>query len=725
MTCASCVTRVEKILRKIDGISEVSVNLASENAHFTFDETRVTPESVQKAVEAYGYKIDVTGMMGKKQQAMIGKANPFTEKEKELKRDFIISLYFSFPVFLLGMLTMSEETSSFLPGDISIWNRIMLLLTTPVMFIPGARFFKIFWKNLKVFSADMNSLVAIGTGSAYIWSTAITLFPEIFSHIHKSHTYFDTSAVIISLILLGKWLEIRSKKKTTTEIDKLIALSPQEARIIRDGVALVVTTEQLQVGDIVEIRPGERIPADGVIIKGKSFIDESMLTGESNPVAKIVGNNVYSGTLNKNGYLEFRVTHTGEATMLGKIIKYVEHAQGSKAPIQNLADKVATIFVPVIIVIAILTFFGWLIFPADPSMEKALINFISVLIIACPCALGLATPTAIITATGSAARRGILIKNGEALEKAHNINKLLLDKTGTLTEGKMRVHSEQWFIKDNDRVITLLVSLERKSEHPTAEALLNFYFDKSKYYPEPDEFHYLEGKGISGRFGLEAIAAGNKNFIEEVIQSKIQLENSIEGGTAIFVAYNGQLTGIILLSDSIKTTAQQLIQRLTSLKVEPIMLTGDNEITASTVAKQLGIKRFHFGILPDQKAALVEKIKSEGGTIGMAGDGINDAPALAASDVSFAMGSGTDIAIETADIVLLHGEIGRVVDAISLSKQTIRIIKQNLFWAFFYNCIGVPLAAFGIMNPMFAALAMSLSSVSVISNALRLRRFRL
>ena len=602
-------------------------------------------------------------------------------------------------------------------------NKILFILSTPVLFLPGRRFFIVFWRNTKHFSADMNSLVAIGTGASYLYSTIITFFPSLL-HIHNgiAHTYYDTTVVIITLILMGKWLESRSKRKTTQEIRKLLELQPKDATVIRGGTQLTIPIEQLRIGDRVVVKPGERITADGIIATGSTHVDESMVTGESFPVKKSIGSHVVGGTINTNGYIEFEVSALGDNSVLGQIIKMVEEAQGSKAPIQNLADRIASVFVPVVLLIAIVTLAGWLIIGNAP-LSMALMNFVAVLIIACPCALGLATPTAIIVGTGSGAKRGILIKNGGALEIAHKIDILLIDKTGTLTEGLPTIAETSFSPEEEDKLIGFIASVESKSEHPIAHAITGYARANDLLLEDCTEFIYTEGEGVRGRVNDAIIHVGNWGFISRNLDTEMQApETTDHTGIIIYAAVNKKYAGYILLDDTIKESSVRAVKAIKKLGIKTVMLTGDADKTAQAIGHKLGIDEIISGVLPKDKAGHVRKYQAQNKVVGMVGDGINDAPALAASNVAFAIGSGTDAAIETASITILRNDLAGVVDAILLSKRTIRIIKQNLFWAFIYNSIGIPLAALGLLNPMFAALAMSMSSVSVVSNSLRLRK---
>jgi Cu+-exporting ATPase len=609
-------------------------------------------------------------------------------------------------------------------------NKILLLLTTPVLFVSGKRFYKIFWNNLKHFTADMNSLVAIGTGAAYLFSLLLTLFPEIFQTTnHSYHVYFDTAAVIITLILLGRWLESRAKSKTGSAVKKLIELQPKTAIVKENNKEVEKQIDELKIGDIILIKPGGKIPADGIITSGLSSVNEAMITGESLPVEKIIGSKVIGGTINISGFFEFEITTIGKKSVLGQIIKLVEEAQGSKAPIQNLADKVASVFVPVVVVISLLTFIVWLFLRPD-DLSIALMNFISVLIIACPCALGLATPTALIVGMGKAAQNGILFKNGESLEELHRADTIVFDKTGTITEGKLSVKN---IFVDNiseDEFLSVLSSIEAKSEHPIAKAITDYAKNKKINSLSVEEFENKPGKGIKAAIDNKKVFAGNESFMAEnkidlkPITSRVKVEN-IQNSSHIFLAIDGDIKGFVTIVDSIKNNSIEVIKQIKDIKLEPILLSGDNENVTKYISSITGIEKYESGVLPEHKSQKVKKLQDDGRKVIMVGDGINDAPALVQSNVGIAIGNGTDVAIESAGVVLVNGDLNGVLKAIKLSKQTIAVIKQNLFWAFIYNTIGIPLAMSGLLNPMFAAIAMSLSSVSVISNSLRLKKVKL
>ena len=722
MTCASCVARVEKTLKKIEGIENVSVNYATEKASFEIDESKANYNEVVEAIEDAGYKINIP----KEQAEIISDKTQDSEKEDaaktfelKLKNDVILSVIITIPILILSM--GGEFFSNVLSTD--YLNKILFLLTLPLIFITGKRFFIIFWNNLKHKAVDMNTLVAVGTGSAFIFSTIVALFPKlIYSNGINNHVYFDTAAVIITLILIGRYLEVRAKSKTGTAIKKLIGLRPKTAFVKKDGKVIEISLDDLKLNDIIVAKPGSKIPADGEILSGTSTIDESMITGESIPVEKIKGSKVIGGTINKTGSFEYKVTAIGNNSLLGQIIKMVEDAQGSKAPIQNLADKVASVFVPSVIGIAIVTFIIWMIITSGSGFNIALINFVAVLIIACPCALGLATPTAIMVGTGKGAQFGILLKNGESLELAHKISTIIFDKTGTITEGKPIVNSVNPIDISENEFIKLTASVENSSEHPLGEAVINYAKLNGIELEKVESFMSITGKGITAVIKDMQIIAGNKKLMEEY---SIEFNNSnVIENTVIHLAVNGKYKGYLTIEDPLKDSSIKAIKELKTLGIKTVMITGDNKAVAKKIAEKVGVDNFKAEVLPQDKAKKVKEFQNRKEVVAMVGDGINDAPALAQSDVGIAIGSGTDVAIETASIVLIKGDLQGVVTAIRLSKRTIRTIKENLFWAFIYNTIGIPLAAIGLLNPIIGAFAMSLSSVSVVSNSLRLKRFK-
>ena len=731
MTCASCVSRVEKTIAKFDGVKSVNVNLATEKAFFEIDPAKVDLKKLAKTIEDAGYKLDLSSLDKKTPNETVSEI-PADSHLKELTRDLIFAVILTIPILFLNMGVMWDNffLKNFLTTEQI--NKILLVLTTPVLFISGKRFYKIFWNNLKHFTADMNSLVAIGTGSAFIYSLILTLFPEWFPHQQHNfqHVYFDTTSVIITLILLGRWLENRAKSKTGTAIKKLIELQPKTAVVKENNKEVEKKIDELKIGDIVVIKPGGKIPADGIVTSGFSSVNEAMITGESLPVEKVKGSTVIGGTINTTGSFEFRITEIGKNSVLGQIIKLVEEAQGSKAPIQNLADKIAAVFVPTVVIIAIVTFVIWLFLIPEGNFSLALMNFVAVLIIACPCALGLATPTALIVGMGKGAQNGILFKDGESLEGLNNADVIIFDKTGTITDGILTVNNFYTNNISEEKFLSFIASLENKSEHPIGKAIVNYSASKNINLKPTSDFEIFPGKGLKAKINNEVVLAGNENFLKE---NNIDLEsvkeqikqNSEIFSSIVFLAVNSEVKGYLTVSDSIKENSKKVIEEIKLNKIEAVLLSGDNFNVAKNVSETIGITKFEAEVLPENKSYVVDKYQKDGKKVVMVGDGINDAPALVKSDIGIAIGTGTDVAIESAKVVLMNGDLNGIVKSLKLSKQTIRVIKQNLFWAFIYNVIGIPLAALGLLNPMFAALAMSFSSVSVVSNSLRLKRIKL
>lgn len=725
MSCASCVLKVENGLRGAAGVVDATVNFASERA-FVTHLPDVGYGDLKKAVENAGYKV-IDSSFG-------------DSAEQEYRHQEYRALRFKFVVSaILSVLIMAIMFFHLLPHHIG--NYIQFLLTLPVITWCGWRFYHGFWVALKHKTADMNSLVAVGTGAAFIYSTIATFAPSlIITAGREPDAYFDTAAVIITLILLGKLLEARAKGHTSDAIKKLLNLQAKTARVIRDYLEIDIEIGQVLLGDIIRVRPGEKIPVDGRIVEGHSSVDESMLTGESIPVEKHIDDNVIGATINKTGSFLFQATKVGKDTVLSKIIKLVGEAQGSKAPIQRLADKIASFFVPIVIGLALVTLAVWLIWGPEPSTTLALLNFVAVLIIACPCALGLATPTAIMVGAGLGAENGILIKGGESLERAGTIDIIVFDKTGTLTRGKPEV-SETVPLNgfSNDTILEYAASLEKYSEHPLGEAIIEKAGESSIIFQEIFDFNAIPGKGVTGKSGNQNLTLGNISLMQELgidispISQKLDLL-SRDGKTPIILAIDNRIAGIIAVADILKPEAIQVVQSLRANGLEVAMITGDHKNTAQAIARQAGIDIVLAEVLPDQKAAEIRKIQAQGKRVAMVGDGINDAVALAQADLGIAMSSGTDIAIEASDITLLKGDLRGVLKAIELSRKTIRTIKWNLFWAFIYNVIGIPIAAGvlypvfgvkGLLNPMIASAAMAFSSVFVVTNSLRLRNAKL
>jgi len=729
MTCASCVVRVEKTIKKIEGVESVSVNLATEKATILFAET-TDLHSISSAVEDAGCKLILPAQgFSSVKETNIHNANNYKEESyKKLKSEFILSAVITAPLMLISMMMMTDWFHSASPLSSEDLNKLLFLATTIIMFIPGKRFFITAFKLAKHFSSDMNTLIAVGTGMAYIYSTIVTLFPHWLGIVYiEQHIYFDTAATIITLILLGKLLEARAKNKTSDAIRKLIGLQPKTARVIKNEKEIEINLADVKEEDILIVRPGERIPVDGVIITGLSSIDESMITGESIPVDKAAGDKVTGGTINGNGSFQFKAAAVGSATVLSQIIKLVEQAQGSKAPIQSLADKIASIFVPAVITIAVITFLLWY-FVAGAFFVDAMINFIAVMIIACPCALGLATPTAIMVGTGLGASNGILIKNAESLERTCKVDTLILDKTGTITTGKPEVTgvypTKQY---TENELLQIAASAEKLSEHPLAKAIVKYAEAKNISIDKAADFQSHTGFGITASIDGKSVVIGNADLltskgVDVSVPLSIIQKNA---NTGILIAVNGIAAGIITLADRIKETSAIAVSELKKMGIDIIMLTGDNQKTAESIAIKSGIEHYKAEVLPSEKLNILAEYQDKGKVVAMVGDGINDAPALAKADVGIAIGTGTDIAIESADVTLIKGDLLDLVKAIKLSKKTLRTIKQNLFWAFIYNVVGIPIAAFGLLNPMFAAAAMAFSSVSVVSNSLRLRKAKL
>lgn len=714
MTCAACSARVEKALGKVEGITNVNVNLALNKGTIEYNEGSLDVQDIIDIVTKTGYKAY------EEKESDNGPDGKDREKEarqkeiKTLKLLFIISVILSVPLFSAMFFHMAGIHTILTNGY------FQLILATPVQFIVGYRFYRGAYHSLRGGGANMDVLVAMGTSAAYFYSL-YNLIEGIQQY------YFESSAVIITLILLGKMLEAIAKGKTSEAIKKLMGLQAKTARVIRDGKEMDVSIEEVQVGDTIIVRPGEKIPVDGEVIEGNSSVDESMLTGESIPVDKKVGDEVIGSTINKHGTFKFKATKVGKETVLAQIVKLVEEAQGSKAPVQRLADKISGIFVPTVVAIAVITFIAW--YFIDGDFTRSLINAVSVLVIACPCALGLATPTAIMVGTGKGAENGILIKGGEHLERTHNLNTIVFDKTGTITKGKPEVTDIFVLDGNEETILKYAASAEKGSEHPLGEAIVNKAKSLAIELAEFEKFEAIPGHGIYSIIEKKEIYLGNRKLmkdkgisIEHAEQDILKLEN--EGKTVMLMAINNTLSGIIAVADTVKESSHEAIQELKDMGIEIYMITGDNERTAQAIASQVGIDNVIAEVLPEHKADNVERIKKEGKKVGMVGDGINDAPALATADIGFAIGTGTDVAMEAADITLMKGDLRDIVMAIKLSRKTMKTIKQNLFWAFAYNTAGIPLAALGFLNPMIAGAAMAFSSVSVVSNSLRLKRFK-
>lgn len=734
MSCAACVRAVEKAVRRVDGVEKADVNFATEKLAVSFEQSKATLLDIKTAVEKAGYKA-----LDEAESLNMYDENKQKEIE-ELRNRFLVTVIFAVPLLIVAMGPMIvEHFNIMIPSIINpmvhpkIYALVQLLLVLPIMII-GRNYFIIGFKSLVKKNPNMDSLIAIGTSAAFLYSCFSLI--NIFNNDNYYHyLYFESAGVILTLINLGKYFENIAKGKTSEAIKKLMDLSPKTANIIKNGEQIKISIDEVQVEDIIIVKPGEKIPIDGEVIEGSTYVDESMLTGESIPVKKIVGSKIIGATINKNGSIKYKTTKVGKDTVLAHIIKLVEEAQGSKAPIAKMADIIAGYFVPTVMILALISSMSWYISGQSPVF--AITIFISVLVIACPCALGLATPTAIMVGTGKGAEYGVLIKSGTALEISHKIQTIAFDKTGTITEGNPKVMdiivSEN---VDKNYLLQIAASAERFSEHPLAEAIVKEAISKNIKFLNVDSFVAIPGQGI------EVYVEGNKAFLGNkklMIEKNIYLEDkegisqslSKEGKTLMYVALQGELIGIMTVADTIKNTSKKAIKKLNSLGIETVMITGDNKITAEAIASQVGIHRVFAEILPQDKANEIKKLQGENKKVAMVGDGINDAPALAQADVGIAIGSGTDVAVESADIVLMKNDLMDVVTAIDLSRKTIKNIKENLFWAFGYNSLGIPVAMgilfiFGgpLLNPMISALAMSFSSLSVTLNALRLKNFK-
>ena len=718
MTCATCVQNIETALSGLDGVVSASVNLASEKAYVRYNPEMVTVAGLKKAISDAGYKAVPADE----------KAGDYERQARDREqRRLVLLLIFSFslaiPVFVLSMV---------MPFDSSADNWLLLGLTTPVQFLVGWQFYVGTYKALRNRRANMDVLIALGTTAAYVYSLLVTAMAATF----EGDVYFDTAALIISIVLLGRYLEARAKGRASEAIKKLMGLRPKTASIIVDGVETHVAVEDVEVGQIVVVRPGERIPVDGMVVEGASAVDESMLTGESMPVDKKTGDGVVGATINKDGMLKFRATKVGKDTALAQIIRLVEQAQGSKAPIQRLADSVAAVFVPVVITIALIAFIAWFVILGKPFVF-ALEAAISVLVIACPCALGLATPAAIMVGTGKGAQNGILIKSAASLERAYRIDTIVFDKTGTLTEGKPVVTDVVSLGGASEAdILRLAASAEKGSEHPVGQAIVAAARKEGREPSDPESFQALSGRGVLATVEGKEVLLGNRILMNDngvqtanVEETVTGLEN--KGKTVMLVALERKVAGLIAVSDTLRDNAAEAIGQLQRMGLETVMITGDNQRTAEAIAREAGMEKVLAQVLPDDKAREVQDLQAGGKVVAMVGDGINDAPALAQADIGIALGSGTDVAMESGDVVLVRNDLRDVPEAIRLSRYTISKVKQNLFWAFAYNTLGIPIAA-GVLypwtetllNPVIAAAAMAFSSISVVSNSLLMNRYR-
>ncbi|MDR5586085.1 heavy metal translocating P-type ATPase [Clostridium aquiflavi] len=728
MTCSACANRVERVTKKLEGVQESNVNFATEKLTIVVDEDLAGYSDIKAAVEKAGYKIE------KEYKAKEG--NKDSNPAKELLNRFIISVILTVPLLIISMGHMvGMHLPSIIDPIINPLNfaLIQVVLTLPVMLV-GYKFYKVGIKNLFKLSPNMDSLISIGTLAAFLYGIFAIVKINQGNSEYAMHLYFESAAVILTLITLGKCLEAVSKGKTSQAIKALMGLAPKNATVIRNGIETIIPVEEVVAGDIVLVKPGEKLPVDGEVIEGITSIDESMLTGESIPVEKETGSTVIGASINKTGFIKYKATKVGKDTALAQIVKLVEEAQGSKAPIAKLADVISAYFVPIVIGLAVISAVAWLV--AGESMIFALTIFISVLVIACPCALGLATPTAIMVGTGKGAENGVLIKGGEALETTYKLNTIVFDKTGTITEGKPKVTDVLVNNITENEILSLAASAEKGSEHPLGEAIVKEAEDRKLKLKEINKFNAIPGHGIEVLIDEKNIFLGNKKLMKEKNVDISSLDEqserlSNEGKTPMYISINSELKGIIAVADTVKENSKEAIESLHSMGIKVAMITGDNKNTANAIAKQVGIDIVLAEVLPEDKANEVAKLQKDGDKVGMVGDGINDAPALAKADIGIAIGSGTDVAIESADIVLMKSDLMDVTTAIKLSKATIRNIKENLAWAFGYNILGIPVAMgilhiFGgpLLNPMIAAGAMSFSSVSVLLNALRLRNFK-
>jgi len=737
MHCAACQSRVQRALSKTPGVRDASVNLMMNNATVAFDPEATSPDQLVEAIRSTGYGADLPAADRTAVEEQDAQDRARDDEFRELRTKAIVSLVIGAAAMVVPMMLPMSRMMASDRAPLTWW--LLLVASLFVMLWAGRHFYTRAWVGLRHRSADMNTLIAVGTGAAFIFSFVATVAPQLFvRHGVEPVVYYEAVVLIIALILVGNALEARAKRQTSSALRKLIDLQPKTARVRRDGVDADVPVEQVQSGDVIVVRPGERIPVDGNIVAGRSAVDESMLTGESAPVEKIAGSPVYGGTINRTGSFEARATTLGADSALGRIVRLMRDAQATRAPIQDLADRISGIFVPTVISIAVLTFIAWIAIAGPGAAVKALTASVAVLIIACPCAMGLAVPTAVMVATGKGAERGLLIKGGEALERAGSITVVVLDKTGTVTEGRPTVTDAIPSAGvDERRLLTLAASVERSSEHPLADAIARKALELGLMLRAATEFQSVTGGGVRGRIGGDTVVVGSATMLEE---SGIDVAHSAhaadaarlagEGKTVVFVGKGDALIGVLAVEDPIRQTSPDAIKRLRALGLEVVMLTGDNRRTAEAIARRAGIDDVVAELRPEGKVEEVARRQRAGAVVAMVGDGINDAPALAKADVGIAIGSGTDIAMEASDVTLMRPDLGGVADAIALSRRTMRTMRENLFWAFVYNVIGIPVAAgvlyplFGLLlSPVIASAAMAMSSVSVVTNSLRLRRW--
>ncbi len=724
MTCASCAISVETYLKPQTGVELVQVNYPNQSVHIEFDASVISLQEIRGKVKEIGYDL----LIGSKEESR----KEFEEKEQkrlhELKWKLIVASVFSLPIFIMAMFFMGK-----IPGE----NYIMFGLSLPVVFWSGAEFYRIAWKKLRHFSSNMDTLVALSTGVAFLFSVFNTFLPSYFKSLGLiPHVYYESAVMIITLILLGRFFEEKAKGKTSSAIKKLMNLAPSRVTAIRNGEEVEIPQHEIIIGEMIILKPGDRVPVDGKVKKGESFIDESMLSGEPIPVAKSKGDAVFAGTINQKGALRIYATKIGNETVLSQIIQLVEKAQSTKPSIQKLADKVAGIFVPIVIILSLITFAIWYFLGPPPAFTHAFLSLITVLIIACPCALGLATPTALMVGIGKGAEQGILIKDAQVLETAYKLDTLILDKTGTITKGKPSVNEQYWSKKEDLlKIKAVVLACEKQSEHPIATAIFAALSDVNQVQIELDRFESITGHGVKAEKDGVNYLIGNESLIR---QEKVEVPTDFEkrantwkadAKTVIYVSEGNELVGLIAVSDQVKSISKQAIQDLQALGLEVIMLTGDHPATATAVAKEVGIETYRANFLPADKGNFIQALQAEGKVVAMVGDGINDSNALAQADVGIAMGTGTDIAMESAGITLMHADLIQIRKAIELSQMTMKTIRQNLFWAFIYNIIAIPIAAGALypafhflLNPMIAGAAMSFSSISVLLNSLRLKQ---
>jgi Cu2+-exporting ATPase/Cu+-exporting ATPase len=754
MHCASCASIIERTLKKSGDVESVEVNYGTEKIKVAFDAAKVTPHDLSKHIEPLGYTLDIPqtaqemGMSENEHSEHLGLNQTKKEKLTELA-DMRIKVLTALPLAIFSIFVMSWDIgakfgvfSEMSETLYEFFHHLMPIFATYVLFVVGKPYLLGFYRFLRYGKANMDTLIGIGTSVAFVYSFLITALEKTLApFINVNESYYDVTIVVITFIVLGKYLETRSKLKTGDAIEALLNLQAKTALVLRNGVETEISIDQVVHGDSIVIKPGAKIPVDGTISDGASFIDESMVTGEPIPVEKTIGDTVVAGTLNTNSTFTFTVTKVGSETLLANIIKMVEDAQGSRAPIQALADKISSVFVPAVLVFAFLTLGAWLLFGTEylgfaKALSYGLTSFVGILVIACPCALGLATPTAIIVGVGKGAKEGILIKDAATLEKLHKVNTIVVDKTGTITKGKPELVSvDNHSSRADTEIVSILASLERKSEHPIAHAITQYAKTNGNTEKVVKDFEVIKGKGLKGMIDGAAYYAGNLKLISDLnlpFDEKTILEQTSQGKTPVLLATTSAVLATVFVADAIKPEAIEAVRNLHKLGIKVTMLTGDNKQTAEAIAKEVGIDTVVAEVLPQEKLAYVKELQSQGQIVAMAGDGVNDAPALAQADIGIAMGTGTDVAIETAGITLLHGDISKLVKAVRLSKMTMRGIKQNLFWAFFYNIIGIPLAAgiffpfFGwLLSPVFAGFAMAFSSVSVVGNSLRLKAKKL